>query len=301
MNRLIKWFVSFLLVPAAPALCLGSCAEGALDARPSEGHAAIYASWNETGSLPTSGFRFYFYPQAGGGALVYEATSTGFEGNLPAGSYRVIACSTDARNAVYQGMESYSSAAVRATADVSSRAVSYYAQPSGIYVLHVADLTVTAQESTDTRVVPDTLSRSLNLKFSLLGTDSILSLNGLMRGVLSTVLLSTGTAAAETGVTSFDAQVSDNEATAQISVLGILDPQGSLPYRNLMDLNMTLEDASVRTVQVDMTGFISEVLTANSGTLPAEVPVEVELRLIDTQLVANVKPWQQSSGEGNVK
>lgn len=299
-NRWLR-FVSSLFVPVALALGLGSCTERTLEAQPTEGYAVIHASWNDGVIPPTSGFRFYFYPENGSRVLEYDAAATGFEGSLPAGTYRVIACSTDARNAVYQGMESYSSAAVRALPDVSSRAVSYYAQPSGVYILHLGKLFIPVNDRIETQVVPDTLSRSVNLKFSLLGTESILSLNGLTRGVLSTVLLSSKIGLAETGVTSFDSKVSGKEAVAQISVLGILDPQGSLPYRNLMDLTVTLSDKSVRTVQVDMTTFISEVLTSHSGSLPMDISAEVELRLINTQLVASVKPWQQSSGEGSVK
>jgi hypothetical protein len=294
-------FVSSLLLLAVLLLGQGSCAERPLDVRPTEGHVVIHASWNSA-TPPTSGLRFYFYPQGGDStALSYDAAATGFEGDLPAGEYRVIACSTDARNAAYQDMESYSSASVTATGDAQSRSLSYYAQPSGVYVLNLSDLTVPLQDAVETSSVPDTLSRSMNLSFLLLGGESLASLSGLIRGIQPSVFIATGQSWGETGAASFTTVVSGNEATAEIGMLGILDPLGSVPYRNLMDLTLTLNDGTVQTTQVDLTQFLSDVLNANGGSVPVELSVEVELRLIDAQLVASVKPWNDGSGEGNVK
>ncbi|WP_319504903.1 DUF5119 domain-containing protein [Bacteroides graminisolvens] len=293
-------FVSTLLLPAALIVCAVACTEGTLDNPPTEGRVVIHASWNSA-SPPATGLRFYFYPLSGGSALTYDAASTGFEGNLPAGSYRVIACSTDASRAVYEGMESYSTASVTAVTTTDSRSLSYYAQPSGVYALHISELRVPLQDVVETSSVPDTLSRRVNLSFLLLGGESLSSLSGLMRGIQPTVLIATKTYRGEAGVTSFTASVSGNRATARVGVLGLLDPLGNLPYRNLMDLTLTLKDGSVQTTEVDLTRLLSEVLKANGGTIPLELPVEVELRLIDAQLVASVKPWQSGSGEGGVK
>lgn len=293
-------FVSALLLPAALAFCAVACTQGTLDTLPTEGRVVIHASWNSA-LPPATGLRFYFYPLSGGSALTYDAASTGFEGNLPAGSYRVIACSRDASGAVYQGMESYSTASVAAVTTTDSRSLSYYAQPSGVYALHISELRVPLQDVVETSLVPDTLSRSVNLSFLLLGGESLSSLSGLMRGIQPTVLIATKAYRGEAGVTSFTAWVSGNRATARVGVLGLLDPLGNLPYRNLMDLTLTLKDGSVRTTQVDLTRLLSEVLKANGGTIPLELPVEVELRLIDAQLVAEVKPWQSGSGEGQIK
>lgn len=290
------------MLPAAVwMLVQGSCAEKPLDVRPTEGRVVIHASWNSSTLPPTTGLRFYFYPQNGDSVLSYDASPTGFEGDLPAGTYRVIACSTDAGGAVYQNMESYSTASVTAVAATQSRAVNYYAQPSGVYVLQISDLTVPLQDVVETSSVPDTLSRSMNLSFLLLGGESLSSLNGLLRGIQPSVRLATRQAWGETGVTAFTASVSGNEATVGIGMLGLLDPLGSVPYRNLMDLTLTLKDGSVQTTQVDLTQFLSEALQQNGGSVPVELPVEVELRLIDAQLVASVKPWNHGSGEGSVK
>lgn len=280
---------------------LTSCAEGKLDQAPTEGHVAIQIAWNGSGLPPTSGFRFYFYPKGGGEVLQYDAAGSGFQGNLPAGTYQVIACSSDARNVTYQGMNDYATASVQALPDASSRSLSYYNQPSGVYSLHLNELIVPLQGSVSTNSIPDTLSRSLNLKFTLQSSQSIVDLTGLMRGVQSSVLISTGKPYGEVGVTAFTADVSGNQGEAQVNVLGILDPSGSLPYRNLMDLTMKLSDNTVNTTQIDLTQTLTEILSTNSGDFPLEVPVEVELRLIDKQLVATVKPWNQSSGEGTVK
>lgn len=282
-------------------LVQGSCAEKPLDVRPTEGRVVIHASWNSSTLPPTTGLRFYFYPQNGEGVLSYDAGPTGFEGDLPAGSYRVIACSTDASGAVYQNMGSYSTASVTAASGAESRAVNYYAQPSGVYVLHISDLTVPLQDVVETSSVPDTLSRSMNLSFLLLGGESLSSLSGLIRGIQPSVFMATGQAWGETGVTTFTASVWGNQAAAAIGMMGLLDPLGSVPYRNLMDLTLTLNDGSVQTTQVDLTQFLSDALEHNGGNIPVELPVEVELRLIDAQLVASVKPWNDGSGEGSVK
>lgn len=280
---------------------LVSCTKGTLDSPPDEGSAVIEVNWNGNGAPPTSGFHFYFYPQNGGDVLEFDASATGFEGKLPAGTYRVIACSTDARNVVYQGMESYSTASVRAQTDASSRATTYYTQPSGVYTLNLGQLVVSLNQTTQRVVIPDTLSKSINLEFSLQGAESIVDLKGLMRGVQPSVLISTKEPSGDAGITNFSADVSGNQGQAQISVLGILDPQGSLPYRNLMDLTMTLSDSSVRTTQIDLTELLSEALNTNEGNVPLEIPVEIELKVIDNELVANVKPWNPSSGQGSVK
>ena len=87
---------------------------------------------------------------------------------------------------------------------------------------------------------------------------------------------------------------SATEATAEVCVPGLLDPRGGTVYNNVLALDMTTTDDEHYTSTVDLNSALTEILADNGGTLPVEVPVEMDIRVERTAvgLSTTVAGWQ---------
>lgn len=300
---LLPLFLLFLLLPVA-------CTENELELRKNEGCVIVSPDWQEY-TLPGSvACRVY---AESGEATPYtykEASADVFACSLPPGVYRLLAYNTDAAGVEFAAQQDIAFAEARILPG---------AQPGDLYAWDVERMEVRLRDTLNFTPVPRPLVKTLHLNFRLAGIGDIESIEGNLYGVYPSVCLLTGKPSAESveaaPVTSVpfvgevrqrlsagNARTIGYEGVSSVRLFGLLDPQGGKLYDNRLKLNLRLPDHEVRQAEVDMNGTLSDILAQNGGEIPPEVPVkiEIEIKWVNSSLVASVKEWTLGEGTGGV-
>lgn len=269
---------------------------------------SLFADWSGAGIDAPAGTRFYFYPQAGGELVSKECGPEGFEGELPEGSYRVLAVGTPAVGVTFTHMESYETAAAVATPIVDPRTRSgmqEIAQPEQAYSLPIHAISPTRDNKVTQTSLPVSLVRTVQLTFSTSGTVRPVSLSGSLQGVYPSVLLSTGvpTAAEQTAAigsqSSFDATFEGSDAKVRIRTLGVLNPEGGTVYTNLLRVSVLTADGETLTAVADLTAELTQGITANGGVIPLTLSLNIKIEVTPAGATATVQGWGNGGDTGS--
>lgn len=306
--------VKFVLLLLLLFMGLHSCTMGSVDYRADEGKVIVRPDWS--GYAVPAGTKFYFYNTNGTvEPIEADASAEGYVGLLPAGTYKMVAYNTDATQVEFQSMHKYETASVHAlpnTRRMVSRAgdVRCILQPENLYALTLGKIEVKYMETTEMSVVPQPLTKTIRLQFTLSGdgVGDSKKVSGELCGVYSTLLLATGQPTAESvntcpnTTTAFDVKLEENKGMAEVKVFGLLDPEDGTSYTNRLNIEVTDKKNQVRSAEIDLSEAISGVIKENGGTIPVEIPIEieVEVKMINTTLTVKVKPWKSGTGSGEV-
>ena len=308
--------VKLILLLLLVFLGLHSCTMGSVDYRTDQGKVIVRPDWSGFDDLP-AGTKFYFYNMDGVSAPI-EASglAEGYSGMLPSGSYKMVAYNTDATQVEFQAMDKFETASVHAlpnTRHVATREggdVRCILQPQKLYSLTLGKIEVKYLNTTEVTVTPQPLTKTIRLHFSLTGdgANTANKVSGELCGVYPTLLLATGEPTAESinncakTTTAFDVTLNENQGTATVTVFGLHDPENGATYTNRLTLTVTDKDGERRTAEVDLSEAISEVIKDNGGTIPVEIPIDlnIEVKLIGTSLEVDVKPWNKDTGSGEI-
>ncbi|WP_455591929.1 DUF5119 domain-containing protein [Bacteroides sp.] len=279
---------------------------------PTTGRMVVIPQWG-TG-LQAEALRYDFYPtgSTSGKAISLEGTTAGCESDLPVGTYRVLAYNAGATGVRFAGTDRYETAAVELL-PVATRTggLTLVNEPPEVYAATVTEeLTITAGGQTEGNAAVRNLTRTLVFDFTI-GNGLVLNkLESTLCGVYPSVLLSTGEPTqtalqvAPDMAVRFDADfLSATEATATVRVPGLLDPQNGAAYSNVLALDLTTDSGEHWTSTVDLDGVLTQILADNGGTLPVEVPVELDIRIERTALglSTTVAGWQTGEmSEGTI-
>ena len=267
------------------------------------GRVIVTPQWG-TGLQPEA-LRYVFYPagNASGQAVGLDGTVAGCEGDMPAGTYRVLAYNTGVAGVRFAGLDSYGTAAVELIATATrTDGLTLVGEPSQVYAATVAgELTVVAGQQTESSVPVRSLMHTLVFNFTIGNGFPLNRLGSTLCGVYPSVLLATGEptqaalqAAPGVAIRFAPEFQSATGATAEVCVPGLLDPRGGTVYNNVLALDMTTTDDEHYTSTVDLNSALTEILADNGGTLPVEVPVEMDIRVERTAvgLSTTVAGWQ---------
>lgn len=307
--------VKLILLLLLVFLGLHSCTMGSVDYRTDQGRVVVHPDWSGY-DLP-AGTRFYFYNMDGvSAAIEADGSAEGFSGMLPSGNYKMVAYNTDAQFVEFQSMDKFETAAVHASLNTRRMMLTRQGdvrcieQPKDLYSLSLGKIEVKYLNTTEVSVIPQPLTKTIRLKFSLSGdaVGSSTKVSGELCGVYPTLLLATGEPTSESinnspnTTTAFNISLTDNQGMAEIRVFGLLDPEDGSNYTNRLTLTITDKNNNKRNAEVDLSEAISSVIKDNGGTIPVEIPIniDVEVKLVDAVLHVTVTPWKEDTGSGEI-
>ncbi len=288
------------------ALAGGSCVKQGLDLREQVGYVRIDLQW-ENGSVP-EGSEFYFYNENGERVHSCICAAEGFRGTLPIGKYKIIVWNTDAENLELFGMDNYASAVVRVTADetAANRDGGYIAQPDNLLLASAFNeaefMEVPYRDSVIMSASPKGLVKKVHLVFKVDNADAVKLVSGSLSGVSSGVQCSSVSCTNDPRSVNFAIKQENFSQTydysADISVLDLVLPAGGVSGSHVLTLDAVVDGVTYH-MNIDLTGTIDDLLKGEwNGTIPIEIPLEVELKSIDGILSAEVKPWDNTGTGG---
>jgi len=300
------------------AIMLLSCAEAEIHFRPEPeqlGFVSIYPDRSEH-ALPA--MRYYFYSIDDGVEPLYsDCDGVGnFEGQLPAGTYRVLAVNAVAGGIEFRGMDSHHTATAYdtylngyAAAPTRTRAVTG-SQP--VYTTVMQTLEVNAGDTLYHTPAPVLLTHTVTFTFTVSGDfeGEVSNFNGALYGVYPSIRLFDGTTSEDDLVqcpnvyADFVAARANAESDlvwqVNMNLFGIHNPRYGDVYTSVMHLNVTIGQKQY-TFDIDITQSITEILEYNLGVIPLEIPLEIEIALVENTLTGIVKPWKpDGSGTGEM-
>lgn len=291
------------------ALLGGACTREQLDYRKQEGFVYLALNWEE-GFAP-AGSRIYFYPAAGGAALVYDCAAEGFAGVLPVGSYRVLALNNDSQNVAVRHAETYEGAELYVLPEEgasASRAASYVLQADEVaYAAGINEaptLEVPYRDTVRVTASPQSCVKHVQLRFVVVPPAQVTRCSGSLTGVSPSLACASGARAATAAAVRFTA-VADaadpNLFTTDIAVLDLVRSEGTQGSQPTHWLDLTLTDPSGNTwpLQVDLSKEVDDCFT-QTGELPHEILLHIRLAQIDDQLTATVVPWDGGGTGGGI-
>jgi hypothetical protein len=229
-----------------------------------------------------------------------------FEGTLLTGTYRVIATNTSASHVLFDEMDSYETAIVKAGLSPNTSAdYTMLLQPDSVYSVIVENLVVTEGDTVRQEPVPVLLTKHLELVFTMQdGLDTkVVSMTGVLPGIYPAVRLYTRAGAgidqSPQMAVNFETVVKGDKREAHISLFGVHnDPD----YTNSLELNLTMNDGTSSKTTLDLTKALSDAI--NEGTIPSKLSISVDVTITDDGIIkaaVNVEDWieeEESEPEG---
>lgn len=272
-----------------------------------EGKVEIALDWG--GDNRPKEARYLFYREEDGTLYrSFEGISDSYKGNLPAGKYRLIVHNTDATRVGFCGMENYATAFVFALSEESVKSLrgggACIQEPDGVYGIGQCKAGVTLDVRKDetliSTVYPHCLTRQVKLHFELENMQ-MEQIGGYLNGVTPSVLLATGECRPANCAVAFTTtnQVQGTEFTAAVQVFNLRTAEQFAPNSNTLDVTLTDAAGQGHNTTIDITDTVKEVIDKNGGKVPIEIPVKIELVLIDNgNLQAIVTPWDDGGTGG---
>lgn len=298
-------------------LSLAGCVKRELEIRPDEGYVEIALDWTQAQSSRSA--RYLFYNESG--ALVKEVSGVTdcFKGTLPVGVYRLIVHNTDAGQVDWQGTEQYESTEVFAKETNYSEGhhpaegVPCIQEPREVFATGGCNESETVEvrqrDTTRLSVTPVELTKRVAVRFTVEanGDASVRSLRGVLGGVSHGFFPGKGCHNASSScAVEFTAapgtKAASDAYTARVNVFGLLATSQSPAGTNTMHVTLDLDDGSQSTGTFDLTPTLQQLIAANGGVLPDEIPLDVTLRVQqEVGLSATVQPWKNGTGSGDIE
>ncbi|MBP1613747.1 MAG: hypothetical protein H6Q13_1195 [Bacteroidetes bacterium] len=284
---LTGWFVLSILL-----FSLWGCTRRDLEEESSSvGSVTLNFNWMnlETDDELPTGMQLYFY-SSDGTILTREATSSGFTGTLPSGTYQVLAYNSDGQNVTQRNLSSYEEAEVYAP--VYTRSSSYLYQPSHCYGVGLALFTVVSGDSASATMIPRNFVRRAVIKVEAGSyADQISSCSGIMSGFSPGAYISSGELVGESGTLYFDTEKGSTSFTGEASFFG-----KDTGEQNALHLDLQMVAGSEQFLNVDITDLLKDV-----NTVEVDIQIDVTIEVIDSETILSgitIKPWEEVDGGG---
>lgn len=298
------WSVWAIPVWCASVLMIISCTEAAVircTIVGAEGYLKIYPD-NTEYTLPA--MEYHFYNMDGQTeCLSLPCDGVGnFEGNIPTGTYKVVANNSDAGGVVFSGMENYETATVCVLPYVDAQVTrttqtTLLQQPEKVYSVTVDDFDVVPEEVLEHTPVPSLLNKYVRINFTLSEElqARVVGLEGVLQGIYTTVHLFSCEPIDENNPLDygihFTAQEYDGYWETTSGIFGICNPQYGESYTNILEIWLTLTDGRVIEVESDLTTQLSEIIHQNGGTIPITLTLELVLESTEAGVIVEILPW----------
>lgn len=316
--------ISKLALLSTLLLCgvvLSGCMKRKLEQRTltSTGTLEMRINWGE--GFSPQGAKLLIYDQ--GNQLHKELpiarTNEPFTCELDPGVYKLIIHNTDYENVNFKDLSDHSAAMVLAGMDEVPTEGTEIQSPSNIHGIGMADgdqlITIEAAKTTQTSASPVSLTRKVKFVFKITGLDDVTKFTGRLVGVSPGVLLSTGGSLPIscfqkfTGVTTLNNVSGAQDAPSEIQLFSELEffdlvtPQNNeVEGINTIDVSITSGQGKSYALTEDVTPVINEIIIANGGTLPIEIPIELDVKIdpVTSNITVTVTQWDDTgTGNGN--
>jgi hypothetical protein len=266
----------------------------------------IYPNPSGYTTLPAMEYRFYGQNAQGRDTVLVRPDDGqgNFEGELPAGSYRVLAFNAaGAADAEFTGRERYETAAVTVRSASNETGSSQLRAIDDRLLRVVDELEVTGVGTLRREPSPVLLTKQLVLVFTLSGglEREVTSLTGALPGVYPSVLLSTGLPTPQvliqslTAVARFETSVQGSQHLARIGLLGLRDPEYGRTYPGTMALTLNLNDGTREETTVNLSAALSGIIADNGGAFPPLAYIYIELTRSEMGGVGGtVEDWDET-------
>lgn len=164
-----------------------SCTRRVLDAPYTECKIKIVFDWKHVpvGDPVPSKMNICLYNSDGTFVTKECSATVGYDGNIPIGTYKIIAYSADASNIQFQDLSTYEGAKAVAS---DEQGTPYLSQPKDFYVATSKNVSALAVDNGTLTMIPDLVSKKAELKMVITGNKSLISsssvtLNGISKAI----------------------------------------------------------------------------------------------------------------------
>ncbi|SEG05920.1 DUF5119 domain-containing protein [Parabacteroides chinchillae] len=271
---------------------VSSCTYGDTDRYSAKGKGKVFISLDWKGQALSSKTRFYFYPSGSDTPVVCEGDGSGYEGVLPAGTYKMVMINSDFENIYLQTDKGYDQAYAHSLS-ASGEPVSLVTRagepvlilpPGNFYGTGLADVQVDGSLDKIYTVYPRKLVCSVLLDVKIKGSEEVSAIEGTLTGVSPSVHIPSGKASYN-DLVAVPVPLSKQDGghfRSEQTVFGLTpDIDGEMSAgQNKLVLDITLVDGNGLKNELDITELINEAVSGDaSGTV--EATIELEL-VIDT-------------------
>ncbi len=293
--RIAGWIAGVVCI-----LVLSACAYRPTDEDwEKNGKVRLFLNWQAAGH--SSSMTYYFYKNGTGRPVVRSGDASGYEGTLPAGSYKVAVCNTDCSNVLLDMDSGYEVALgkVRQVSALKSWPVCI-AQPGNLYACSCETVTAGGKETFVKELYPSSLVKTLELNIKITGGGegevSLNSLSGRLTGVSSQVHIPTGDPVFDTpAFLAFEPEpVATGVYTTSLNLFGL---SGKGADGEPVDLYLTLKTADGKEV-TSFANITEEVTDAFNKSVSAHVILDLSVDYDGVNgLVITLKGWKDGTGE----
>lgn len=266
--RIKKW----MLLPCMFAFLLVAqgCSKRDLDPVPTTGGVKLTFDWSKlvTGESIPSKMRLYFFG-SDGSVVTGESDGKEYTGQLPFGTYQVVACNEDGSNVSISGDTKYSD--ISAYSPTATKAASYMSQPSYFYGVGLPTITITATSISTSTITPVPLVEKGTILFNITGNvKNVSSISCSLSGLAQSVKIANGELVGTSGLISFSptAVANTSEYQSAITFWG-----RAASSTNTLSFQLNFTDGTSQTLSKD----ISSALTNLSATVAVNVDVDIDI------------------------
>lgn len=321
MKQIVKTRLLATIIATAVGLLVSGCLQREVEHKvtPTEGKLDVSVDWGEAAKGDQQrAFRMLIYNDKG--TLHQEQTSTGnhMQWTLPQGSYHMIVHNTDGANVRYLDMGKHSEGFVY----VTSNSGQLIDMPQNIYTVAAHDNGKTFQIVGGgehlINVSPQRATRGVHFTFKIIGLPEISSLRGTLSGVSPGMMIATGEyldvpciqpfvgtpLANRTAANSKASRAQTIWYQTDMEFFNLVSNEQNAPMINVLGVEIVDGNQNKYTVTSDITSSVHEIMIENGGELPVEVPLDVEIEVVDGAIIeirVSVSEWQGAGeGMGNV-
>ena len=252
-----------------------------------------------------AGMTWYFYREGTESPVIRTGDTSGYEGTLPAGRYRVAVCNTGSTGVTLEMGNGYEEAcgSARQLSLLKSASV-HIDRPGNLYGTGLDRIEVDGKETVAKELFPVNLVKTLEMNIKITGGDkgeiAPAVLSGRLTGVSSRVHIPSGKPLFDTPafMTFEQEEVSEGVYTSSLSLFGLSSGENSGEPVDL-SLTMTLADGQEITSFTDITEEVKEAFTA---TVTTHVILDLVVRYDEIGgLTITLTDWKPGSdGSGGV-
>lgn len=262
------------------------------------GKVRLVLDWG-TRAAHTGVFDYYFYADGNPVPLVRRGDASGYEGTIPQGRYKIVACNPDGINLDLSMNNGYDKAfAIARSGAYSKTTGGIISQPANLYGVGQEGI-VAAAESKTVVLTPVCLIKEVILNIRIEGDTEVVVIGGELSGIPSEVCIPTGKpCAGSSGSVRFPAGADgENRYTASLSLFGLRSEMNADGTDLPATLSLTVEQEDGQSF-VSYTDVTDEVNEAVLHGLSARIELDMTIHPLETGGYAiEVTQWRDGTAE----
>lgn len=263
------------------------------------GKVRLVLDWG-TRASHTGVFDYYFYTEGNPVPLIRRGDASGYEGTIPQGRYKVVACNPDGINLDLSMNNGYAGAFAIARSGVYSKTTGgIISQPANLYGTGQEGIVAVATVGKTVILTPASLIKEVILNIRIEGGAEVAVIDGELSGIPSEVCIPTGKpCAGSSGSVRFPAGAAGvNRYTASLSLFGLRSEVNADGPEHPVTLSLTVEQKDGQSF-VSHTDVTEEVNEAVLHGLSARIELDMTIHPLETGgYTIEVTEWRDGTAE----